>query len=63
MYVPAIELLMQYQVLVRPFINPAERARRGRVLVVLASRLALFAVLYAASPRALALYALGFCCF
>ncbi len=63
MYVPAIELLMQYQVLVRPFINPAERTRRGRVLVVLGSRLALFAALYAASPRALALYALGFLLF
>ena len=63
MYVPAIELLMQYQVLVRPFINPAEHARRGRVLVVLASRLALFAALYAANPRALAFYALGFLLF
>jgi len=63
MYVPAIELLMHYQVLVRPFIKPAEHARRERVLVVLASRLALFAVLYAASPRALALYTLGFLMF
>ena len=28
-YVPAIELLMQYQLLLRPFTNPAEADRRG----------------------------------
>ncbi len=62
-YVPAIELLMHYQLLVRPFTNPAETSRRARVLVVLASRVALFAALYAVSPRALACYALAYLLF
>ncbi len=59
-YVPAIELLMHYQLLVRPFTNPAEASRRARVIVVLASRVALFGALYAMSPRALACYALAY---
>ena len=62
-YVPAVELLMHYQLLVRPFTQPDEAPRRARVLVVLASRLALFGALYAASPRALACYALAYLMF
>lgn len=62
-YVPAIELLMHYQLLVRPFTNPDEAGRRARVFVVLASRVALFAALYALSPRALACYALAYLMF
>jgi fatty acid desaturase len=62
-YVPAIELIMHYQVLVRPFVRPDEKARRARVLVVFASRCALFAALYAAAPRALAGYVLAYLAF
>lgn len=62
-YVPAIELIMHYQVLVRPFVRPDEVARRARVLWVLASRCALFAMLFAAAPRALAGYALAYLAF
>lgn len=56
MYVPAVELIMHAQVLARPFVRPAERDRRARVLLVLATRLALFAGLLALSPWALAGY-------
>lgn len=59
-YVPAVELIMQFQILVRPFVRAEEAPRRARVLVVGASRLALFAVLYLASPVALAGFTLAF---
>lgn len=62
-YVPAIELLMHYQVLVRPFVNPAEASRRRRVLVVLASRLTLFYGLWLVQPRAVLFYALAYLAF
>ena len=62
-YIPAVELIMHYQVLVRPFIDPDEAGRRSRVIIVFASRALLFAVLWWLSPPALALYALAYLLF
>lgn len=59
-YVPAVELLMHYQILVRPFTRPAERDRRMRVALMLTSRIALFALLGFLSPWALAGYAAAY---
>ena len=53
-----IALLLQ--LLVRPFVRSTERDRRVRVVVVLASRLALYAALFAASPWALGGYAIAY---
>ncbi|MBI1398201.1 MAG: fatty acid desaturase [Betaproteobacteria bacterium] len=60
LHVPAVELVMHAQLLVRPFVRRQERARRARVLVVAATRVALFATLFAFSPLALAGYALAY---
>lgn len=60
LHLPAVELLMHAQLMLRPFLRPAERARRTRVIVVGASRLALFAALFLLSPRALAAYAVAY---
>ena len=62
-YVPAVELIMHYQVLVRPFVDSSLKGERTRVLVVLASRIALFAVLYSIQPRALLWFALAYLLF
>jgi fatty acid desaturase len=59
-YVPAVELFMHYQVLVRPFLQRHLRGERRRVLWMLATRFALFAGLYAAGPWALLGYALAY---
>jgi fatty acid desaturase len=59
-HMPAVELIMHMQLLVRPFVRSAERGRRARVLAVLMSRIALFASLYAVSPVALLGYALAY---
>ncbi len=57
-YVPAVELIMHAYVIALPFItdSPAHRARRGKVLAMLAVRGVLFAALGFASPKALILY-------
>jgi len=60
MYIPAVELIMHYQVLVRPFTESRFKPYRGRVLTVLASRLALFLLLLSLSPRALLGYAIAY---
>ena len=63
-YVPAIELLMQYQLLLRPFTNPAEADRRVRVWLMLLLRGGLFATLaLLGGLPALALYALAWSLF
>jgi fatty acid desaturase len=59
-HVPVIELVMHYQLLVRPFTRPRERFRRPRVVLVAASRLAFFLLLAWLSPWALLLYAVGY---
>jgi fatty acid desaturase len=57
-YIPAVELIMHGYVIVLPFIteSPAHRARRGKVLMMLAVRALLFTVLGALSVKALLLY-------
>jgi fatty acid desaturase len=51
---------MHYQVLLRPFLSDELRPQRARVLIVLASRLALFALLYWLNPWALLGYAIAY---
>ncbi len=58
-YVPAVEILMHLQVLVRPMYVPAQRRHLPRVLLVLAVRLALLALLASWSLRAALLYGLA----
>jgi fatty acid desaturase len=55
-HVPAVELLMHAYVVARPFVDPARRADRGRVLAILALRGMAFAALGFLAPRALLLY-------
>ncbi|SDH83291.1 fatty acid desaturase family protein [Pseudomonas panipatensis] len=57
-YIPAVELIMHYYVILLPFItaNPKHRANRRRVLLTLLVRGALFALVAAISPKALLLY-------
>ena len=57
-YIPAVELIMHFYVVLLPFISKREkhRARRGKVLTVLLIRAALFAVLGWLSFSALVLY-------
>lgn len=59
-YIPAVELIMQFQILVRPFTRAEEAPRRARVLAVAASRLALFIGLSLVSPAAPVGFALAF---
>ena len=58
-YVPAVEILMHVQVMVRPMFVPAQRRHLPRVLGVLAVRLVLLALLVSWSPRAALLYGLA----
>ncbi len=59
-YMPAIELIMHYQLVVRPFTQPDEHDRRLRVVLVGVSRVAFFVFLFWLSPMALLLYALSY---
>jgi fatty acid desaturase len=59
-HVPAVEVIMHVQLMVRPFVRAAEGHRRTRVLLVLLSRIGLFAGLYALSPVGLLGYALAY---
>ncbi len=62
-YVPATDLMMHALVLLLPFRMAGRRDRRARVLAVLASRAAFFAVLGWLSVPALALHALAYLLF
>ena len=59
-YVPAVELLMHAYVVARPFLDPRQRADRGRVLTILLVRVSAFAALGYFAPRVLVLYALAY---
>jgi fatty acid desaturase len=59
-YVPAVELIMHYQVLLRPFFTDHLRGERRRVVVVLLTRVMLFAGLYLLNPWALLGYAVAY---
>jgi fatty acid desaturase len=58
-YIPAVEILMHLQVLVRPVFVPGQRRHLARVLVMLGLRLALLALLASWSLRAALLYGLA----
>jgi fatty acid desaturase len=58
-YIPAVEILMHLQVLVRPFFVPAQRRHLPRVLFMLGLRLALLILLVSWSRRAALLYGLA----
>jgi fatty acid desaturase len=62
-YIPAVELIMHAQVLVSPFVDDTLKAQRPRVLLVLASRLALFVGLYSLQPWSLLWFALAYLLF
>ncbi|MGC1458419.1 MAG: fatty acid desaturase [Steroidobacteraceae bacterium] len=59
LYIPAVEVLMHLQVVVRPIFVPAQRRHLLRVLFMLAVRLALFMLLARWSVRAAFLYGLA----
>jgi len=59
-YVPAVELIMHGYVIALPFIEPAKRDRRLRVVAVTAVRAGGFALLGWLSPVGLAGYALAY---
>jgi fatty acid desaturase len=59
-YVPAVELTMHYQVILRPFFVERLKEHRKRVVVVAFSRAAFFVVLFMVSPIALLGYAVAY---
>ena len=59
-YIPAVELIMHYQVIVRPFIESNLAQYRVRVILVAISRLVFFVLLYKVSPWALLAYAIAY---
>ncbi|MDX1696507.1 MAG: fatty acid desaturase [Ketobacteraceae bacterium] len=62
-YIPAVELVMHYHVVLRPFFNKAFAHERRRVLFVGATRLLFFAFLWTLSPWALVGYAIAYMLF
>ena len=61
-YVPAVEIIMHLQVIVRPFVVPSQRKHLPRVLTMLACRLGLLALLATVSAKALVLYFIAYGC-
>lgn len=59
-YVPAVEVLMHLQVIVRPFVQRDQRRHLPRVALMLALRIALLGLLGLAAPRAVPLYFLAY---
>ena len=59
-HVPAVEILMHWQVILRPFFERAQARHRRRAALVLVLRLALFAALAWASVQAAVLYILAY---
>jgi fatty acid desaturase len=59
-YIPAVELIMHGYVVLLPFLKPERRAERGRVLAILAVRVALFGLLAWYSLKAVLLYAVAY---
>ncbi|MEO8180966.1 MAG: fatty acid desaturase [Deltaproteobacteria bacterium] len=60
LYVPAVEVLMHLQVIVRPLVQPSQRRHLPRVAAMLVLRVGLLALLGVAAPRAVALYSLAY---
>ncbi len=59
-YVPAVELIMHAQIVVRPFVDASQRRHLPRVVTVLALRLGLLAALAVVSLKAALLYLLAY---
>lgn len=59
-YIPATEMVMHYQIILRPFLEPSQRSHLPRVLFMLALRGALFTLLAMWSIKALLLYVLAY---
>jgi fatty acid desaturase len=59
-YITAVEFVMHGYVMLLPFLKPERRAQRGRVLGMLAVRVAAFAALGWYAPKALVLYAVAY---
>lgn len=62
-YIPAVELIMHAQVMVSPFINSQLKSERRRVLFTLASRGALFLLLFSVQPLSLVWFAVSYLLF
>lgn len=62
-YIPAMEVVMHALVIMLPFIKPGRKHRRRRVVLVLLSRVILFAWLASLSPRVLLLYPVAYLLF
>lgn len=62
-YIPAIEIIMHAQVILRPFLDARQHAYRRRVLGMLAARGLLFGMLGWFAPEALLLYCVAYLLF
>ncbi|MES1990904.1 MAG: fatty acid desaturase [Pseudomonadota bacterium] len=62
-YIPAVEMIMHYRIVVRPFLEERFAGDRLRVIVMGLSRIAFFAFLFMLSPWALVGYAVAFMIF
>lgn len=63
LYIPAVELIMHYQIVIRPFVDPGFVADRARVVAMSLSRIAFFTLLFMLSPWALLGYAIAYMIF
>lgn len=63
LYIPAVNLLLRWRIILAPFVNERRRNDRGRVALVLLVRGSGFAILGLFSLRSLALYWVGYLCF
>ena len=61
-YVPAVEIIMHLQVIVRPFVVPSQRKHLPRAAAMLALRVGLLASLASVSVKALVLYGISYWC-
>jgi fatty acid desaturase len=61
LYIPAVELIMHAQVILRPFIDDHLKPHRRRVILVGVSRMAFFVLLFSLSPWILLGYAMAYC--
>jgi len=60
MYVPALDILMHWMVPFMPFVLPARRSQRARVVVIFLIRAVIFSTLAFSAPRILLFYPLAY---
>lgn len=63
LYIPAVELIMHFQVMTRPFYKTEFASERPRVIIMGLSRLVFFLLLFSLSPWALFGYAIAYLLF